>query len=336
VSTPTPTLVASLLPFAAVSSAIPAKSAGPAPRLGLFINGHAAFGEKDPTKQESGFDYTSAGVTAGMDYRVTNNFVFGIALNYQATDQDLDRTQTVTQSTITSVPGGSVDTQNFNVSLYGTYYVQKFYIDSILTWGWGDYDIRRVIQYDNRANGTSETVPVNQVATADTESHQFAFSFGMGYDFTQGSLTAGPYARINYFMINIDRYQESIDNTDPGFGWAMAFHGQEADSLISVVGAQASYAISTSFGVVLPQIRLEWNHEFLNERRDILASFVADPVRQPIALRTDGPDTDFIILGAGVAVSLPHGWSAFGDYETIQALSNFSRHAFTIGVRKDL
>lgn len=333
---PPPTLVASLLPFAAVGSAIPAKSEGIFRRLGIFVNGNFAFGDKDPTRNESGFEFTSAGVTVGADYRLTDNFILGVALNYQATDHDLDDTLTINQQTLSSVPGGGIDTQIFNVSLYGTFYIQKFYIDSIITLGWSDYDIRRIIRYDNQHNGAGETVPVDQVATANTDGNQFSFSFGLGYDFTLGGLTVGPYARINYLIVNIDGYRESIDNTDPGFGWALAFRDQDADSLLSVIGAQASYAISTGFGVILPQVRFEWNHEFANDRRTITANFVADPERQPIRFTTDAPDRNFLVLGAGLAVTLPHGWSAFGDYEALLALEDFSRHAFTVGVRKEL
>ena len=322
------TLVASLSPSAALSSTESAQTPNPFSRLGLFANGTFSAGDKDVTSNEPGFDFNTYGGTAGVDYRFTNNVLLGAAFSYQATDADLDDTISIGLPGLAN--GGGVDTKGYTGSIYGTYYVSnKFYIDGIISFGWNDYETDRPITYNV---GTD----VNQVAHSDTDGTQFSFSFGAGYDFNTGGLTFGPFARINYINLDIDGYREEIGNTNPGFGWALEFDDQDVESLTSVLGVQASYAISTGLGVLLPQVRFEWEHEFKDNSRTITARFINDPARAPIAFSTDDPDRDFFNLGVGLSATFRGGVSAFVYYETVLGLEDLTRHSVTIGVRKEL
>jgi uncharacterized protein YhjY with autotransporter beta-barrel domain len=327
------TLVASLVPYAALSSTVPANTPNAFKRFGIFANGNLSLGDKDTTPNESGYDFTTLGITAGADYRFTDNFVLGVALSYQSTDADLDNSVTTSSGDPAIAPdGGDIDVKSFSVSLYGTYYVtNRFYVDGIVTFGWNDYDIDRIISYSLAGVPT-----VNQTAQGDTDSNQYAFSFGAGYEFHSGGFTFGPLGRVNYTKVDIDGYQEVIANTNPGFGWALNFDSQDVESLTTILGGEVSYAISTGLGVLLPQLRFEWEHEFMNDSRTITARFVNDPVGQPIRTSTDDPDRDFVNLGVGLAATFPGGVSAFVNYETVLALDDVTRHNITLGVRADL
>jgi outer membrane lipase/esterase len=170
----------------------------------------------------------------------------------------------------TSVSGGSADTRSYGFSLFGTYYVlEQFYVDGMLSFGWNNYSLARVISYNlgptpsgtGQPTGTGSdktTEPVNQIARADPNGNQYSFNIGAGYDFRQGAWTFGPLARLQYLKLNIDGYQETINNPNPGFGWALAQASQDVESLTTVLGGRASYAISTGLGVLLPQVRIEW------------------------------------------------------------------------------
>ncbi len=109
----------------------------------------------------------------------------------------------------------------------------------------------------------------------------------------------------------------------------------ETDSLESILGAQMSYAWSQSWGVLMPQVRAEWHHEFLNSSRSYDVTFLVDPrSNQHIYRSTTGsPDRDFANIAAGVSAVLKHGMQVFLDYETIIGLSNIETHKFTAGVR---
>jgi outer membrane lipase/esterase len=321
------TLVAGLGPYAAVSSAGAAETPGLFKKLGLFVNGNLSLGEKDATRKEDGFDFKTYGVTAGADYRFTRNIVLGGAFNFQSTDSDLADTRTV--GFATPVDGGSVDSTSYSGSIYATYYVTgMFYVDGIFTFGWNDYDIARSIVYNV---GTA----VQQTVEADTNGTQLSFSLGGGYDFNVAGWTLSPLVRVNYLKLDIDGYREDIDNTNPGFGWALAFADQDVESLTTVLGGQVSYAISTGVGVLLPQVRFEWEHEFLNDSQTLTARFVNDPQRAPIRFTTDNPDRNFFNIGVGLSATFREGMAAFVYYETVLGLEDVTRHTVVLGVRKE-
>jgi outer membrane autotransporter protein len=334
---PPVTLVASLSQYAAVGSAVPAETANPFSRLGIFANGTYTFGEKDEMRGgamndiiEPGFDFDTFGVTAGVDYRFTDNFVLGLAFSYQSTDADLDASS------------GRVDTNSYNLSVYGTYYISDLYVDGIVTFGWNDYDIDRNIRYAI-SDATGGTTTVNQTATSDTDGTQYSFALGVGYDFNASGFTFGPFARMSYIRLDIDGYQEKIDNNSPGFGWALEVDSQDVESFTSVLGGQVSYAISTGVGVLLPQVRFEWQHEFKDDSRTITARFAHDPgfietnnQQTQINYGTNDPDRDFFNVGAGLSATFRGGVLAFFYYETVLGLDDVTAHSIVLGVRKEL
>lgn len=319
--TPPPLLIASLASDAGYGGAMGNASA-PLSRLGLFLDGEVAFGNKDATSREAGFDFRSAGGTIGVDYRFTRQFVLGGAFSYGSSKVDLD------------VSGGDLDTKSYALSLYGTYYVSDaWYLDGIITQGWSEYDSARNINYDITGLDNVSRVRVRQTARGTTDGQQFAFSFGSGYSWHTGALTFGPYSRLNYVHVDIDAFQEKINNTAPGFGLALAFESQSVESLTTIVGGQASYALSLSWAVLVPQVRVEWEHEFLYDRRAVVARFVADPQQLAVRIDTDKPDRDFVNVGAGVSMVFAGEKAAFLSYQTVLGLRDITAHNFVLGVR---
>jgi uncharacterized protein YhjY with autotransporter beta-barrel domain len=310
-------------------SATSASSAGANPfgRLGLFLNGTFSFGDKDTTSREAGFDFDTYGVTGGADYRFTDNLVLGLAFGYTHTEDDYASAR------------GNMDANAYTFSAFGTYYVGKLYLDGIFSYSWNDFDSARNIVYTIPSTdpATGALVPgttrVNQTARSETDGTQFAFGLGTGYDFTSRGFTFGPYGRLNYLQANIDGFQEHIDNTNAGSGLALTIKEQDVESLTWVLGGQGSYALSTGFGVLVPQVRFEWEHEFLNNQRRITAAFVSDPANTPILLDTDNPDRDYFNLGVGLSAVFQRGVSAFVYYETVLALSDVTANRIAVGVR---
>jgi uncharacterized protein with beta-barrel porin domain len=330
------TLVASLAPFAAVNSVVVASTPSTFSRLGVFANGTFTGGDKDATSREAGFDFKTYGATLGADYRFTDNFVLGVTFNYLSNNIDFDNT-----NFIGAPAGGGIDTQSFGFSIFGTYYVSKqFYVDGIVNFGWNNYDIdRRIIYAIPSINSTTgqlipgATTSVNQTAQGDTDSSQFSFSIGAGYDFNVRGFTMTPFVRLEYSRLDVDGYQESINNTANGFGLALAFDDQNVESLLSVLGTQASYAISTGIGVLLPQVRAEWRHEFKNDARTITSRFVNDPLRTPLILVTDSPDRDFFAFGVSLSATFRGGVAAFVSYEPVIGLAEVTSHSVVGGIR---
>ena len=296
-------------------------------KLGVFANGNFSLGDRDRTDREAGFDFHTLGTTAGIDYRFTNNFILGGAFGYASTDADLDTS------------GGSLDTNQYSGSLYGTYYFERFYVDGIVTIGWNTFDSRRNIIYSIPST-TPQGVPipgmttqVNQTAAGDTDGLNYSLGVGGGYEFRSGGFTFVPYGRLNYFNLNINGYRESINNTQPGFGLALEFRDQTVESLTTALGGQVIYAYSTQVAVFVPQLLFEWVHEFLNNGRIIAGNYVNDPSKQALDIRTDAPGENFFNLGLGLSAVFQGGKSAFIYYQTALALAHTTQNEIILGVR---
>ena len=319
-------LFASLASDVLVAQAVPSPAvpAGQAGRLSAFLNGSFSTGKLDATDREAGFDFDSGGVTAGVDCRLTPNLVLGVAFGYVRTSADFSQSS------------GKLDSDDFSGSLYGTYYVtDQLYIDGIATIGGTNYSIDRAIRY-SIPSPTGGLTTVNQTARADPGALWYAVGVSGGYDFQMSGFTFGPIGRLSYVRTEVDGYRERIDSSTAGSGLALNIEDQTVDSFLTTLGGQASYAISTGFGVLAPTVRVEWNHEFLNDARSIKARFVQDPnpsVPTTITWTSDKPDRDFYNVGAGVSATFGHGLSAFVFYETVLDLRDVTAHRVVGGLR---
>lgn len=322
------TMLASLGSTPLVAQAASAPSSGGSPgRLGAFINGSYSTGSLDATSREAGVDFDSGGVTAGVDYRLTPNLILGAAFGYLHTSADYQQSS------------GKLDSDDYSGTLYGTYYVtDQFYLDGTATVGGTNYSSDRRIKYALPAvpqTGGGITT-VNQTARADPGAIWYAFGLSGGYDFQFGGFTVGPIGRLTYVRTEVDSYQERIDSSAAGSGLALNVGSQTVESFTTSLGGQASYSFSTPVGVIVPTVRFEWLHEFLNDARSIKANFVQDPTPSTgttITWKTDQPDRDFFIIGAGLAATFPRGFSAFVLYETVVDLRDVTEHHVVGGVR---
>ena len=274
--------------------------------LGLFLNGLGSFGDQRATSREPGFDFHTAGLTLGGDYRLTEHVILGAAFGYLNTKAELDAS------------AGHVTTNGYSLSAYGTYFLgEKMYLDGIATYGWNNYDTTRNVSFP----GTNET------ARSDSDGNQFALTAGGGYNFNFGPLTAGPSLRVNYLRVHVNGFQERGAATSN-----LKVQSQRVESLATDLGGQVSYAISMPWGVLSPLVRFEWEHEFKGASRLITGSLVADPATS-FALPTNAPDRDYFNLGVGMTATLKRGAGAFVYYETILGRDNVTNHSFTAGVR---
>lgn len=300
------------------------------PRFGGFLNGIVSWGKLDPTENRAGYDFDTAGVTAGLDYRLTDNAIVGAAFNYSNQTADINKG--------ILLAGGDVDADVFSGSIFGSYYIGDFYIDGIGTFSGVNYTIRReiIIPSDNPAAD-----PVSTVATGDPGANGYAFSFGSGYDGRYQQWSYSPYVRLDYRKLDIDGYTE----TGAG-GLSLKVESQDVSSLIFALGGQIAYSISTPFGVVVPRFRAEYNHEFdddsvllraqyfapIDPSNDLTATGLTNPVFEA---RTGEPDRDFAVIGGGISAVFQRNVQAFIDFESVVGRSKVSNNILTTGVRVD-
>lgn len=285
-------------------------------RLGTFVNGTIQVGEKDKSDNELGFNFKGADLTGGIDYRFSDLFYLGMAFGYS------------NNSTEMNAQRGSLDMNGFNLIFYGSYYpAPGFFIDTNLNIGGNDYAQVRRIRYSSNQN-------VDQSATADYFGSQISLHVGAGYEWAVNAMTFSPYIQMQYARADVNGYRESIrDLNAPGSGWGLRIDDQEFQSLLATLGGEFNYAFSRSWGVIMPQLRLEFVNELNDDVHVVQGQFIGDPDKEKFRLPTDKPDSNYFNVGLGLSAVLPSGHTTYFFYQTILGYTDLTQHVFNIGYR---
>lgn len=104
-------------------------------------------------------------------------------------------------------------------------------------------------------------------------------------------------------------------------------------SLTTNLGVFASVAISTDWGILLPQVSAEWVHEFEDDQRTITFRFVEDPGSTLFVFQNDPPDRNYANVGGGVVAVLPGGFLPFVSYVAQVGYEDQFKQTVTFGLR---
>ena len=292
-------------------------------RWGFFAAGTIGRGEADPGQRNPAYDYDIEGLTAGVDYRKNDKWIFGASLGY--TRQD------------TQLPGerGGLDTNGWTVSAYTTFYQQdSWYMDGVVTWGRNDYELLRRIRYTLPLAGGG-TSSVDQTARADASGDLLSTATTFGRDFNRGAWSIGPYGRLLYTRVGFDAINETLEAGEPGSGLGLRIQNRDVTSLASVLGGKFTYTHSADWGVLIPHLQLEWEHEFKDDPQAVEARFINDPTGTAMVVRGDPLDTDYFRLGLGLSMVLTGGRSGFMYYEQLVGRNGMSQWNLALGLRME-
>ncbi|WP_200328587.1 autotransporter domain-containing protein [Thiocystis violacea] len=289
-------------------------AAGP---FGGFFNYEYAGGDEDQTAYQPGYDFSRWSLAAGMDYRVNERLVSGLAVRYSNEDANFDSNR------------GELTGDSWGLLGYASYFLPSgLFIDGSIGYANTGYELERRIDY-SIAGSTA-----HQLAKSDPDADVWNLSLGAGYDLFLNPFTLTPALRLSYVENSVDGYRETMsDPTGVGGAMALAVDSHTYDSLTSNLGVQISRAISTESGILLPQLRIGWIHEFQNDQTRVGATFVNDINQQPLYVLTDKPDHDYFDLGLGLSGQFSNGRSAFIAYNTLLGYEDVNYHAITAGVR---
>lgn len=283
-------------------------------RLSGFATALYTSTEQTETTTLAGFKGKTYGAVFGADYRFADNAFAGGALRYAQSDFDL------------SGNGGSLDASDLNLTLYGTYYpLSQWNLDWTLHYGQGNFDLSRRIDF------TVGTLTVNEIADSSTNGSQYGISVGSGYEWVfKGGALAQLNATFRYNQAKTDTYNE----TSAG-GYNLRVEGQSVDTLLGKFGAQGSKAFSFKWGVLIPQINVDYIHEFIDDGEDINATFVSDPFNTQFVFTTEKRDTSYFTTAIGVVTLLPGGFTAYMQYETYLQMENYKQSVWSLGARME-
>ena len=164
-------------------------------RLGFFLSGVLAVGDRPTVEQETGVDLETSGITLGVDYKFSEKIVWGGALGYMSTDGDLKENT------------GRLDSTGYALSTYFLYLpAEQWYFDVIASYGNIDFENERVINFPGN----------RQIARAEPKGDQSFLALGGGYDLQKGASILTLFGRGSYLDVGIDPYEEQ---NAPGWVW---------------------------------------------------------------------------------------------------------------------
>lgn len=291
---------AALLAAAVASSDLAADFA----RWNGFVSVDYRFGEQDNTADVPAFDFKRYGLLVGADYRVNPDLVVGASLGYQSYKNDF-----------TSIDGHA-EMDGWSVSGFGSWYPMKsWYLEGIVRVGINEYETERPLSPNGSASGSTDGVG-------------YSTSIGTGYVFNHNAWTVTPTFRVTHSQANIDGYRE-LSSTGTG---GLTYQEQEVRSLTSNLGGNATYAINTNYGVLLPQVTFEWVHQFEDDPSTITAAAAASSTTT-FLIPINAKDENYYRAAIGGTAILPHGRILYVYYEAVLSLRHKDIHTLTLGGR---
>ena len=283
-------------------------------KWGLWARGNFSFGEKDASAASPAFDADQWAFVGGLDYRLSNTAVVGGALSYGSSSVDF------------AGADGSLDTDSFAGSLYGSVYAAKnFYFDGIVNVANSSYNADRNITY---VDGTGL---VTADATGDTDGMTLSGGLSMGYDFLLGGMTISPNVGFFYIDTTIDSFTE-----EGAGGLNLIYDEQKFKSMTGNAGLRLTYAWNVSWGVLLPHLRADYVREFEDDVDVFGVRFAADPnaaSTPPVLVATDNPDQSYWRLAAGFSAQFKHGVSGYIEYQRLESFEFIDFQDVSIGLR---
>ena len=200
--------------------------------VGLFLTGNGEFVNVDSDGNARGYNFTTGGMTLGMDYRVKDYLVVGIYGGYANTSSDLAQ-------------GGRVDVNSGKGGLYASAYDDNLYLDLVTEGGYNSFSTSRA--------------SINGLANGETSGGEFTGLIGGGYNLHSGSVTFGPTLALQGNYASISSF------TEHGSLSPLHIPSQSEPSLRTRLGVKISVPFRAVGGVsVTPQASVSWQHEYLN------------------------------------------------------------------------
>lgn len=274
-----------------------------------------------------GFEGDSRAVEIGFDCRLSDRLVFGGIAGYEEMDYDFDA-EAPGVNFAPAVQAGSAESDNTYLTLFASWNLGDTGFAE-LSGGYetsdGSYRRNSVFQESTRT-----IAQTNVLAEGDADNEVTWLSFNAGFDRASGAWSLGPYAGLTWTRSKVDAYTESdLSNS----GLAMSFSSTTRESLLGHAGLRASYTASTAGGIVVPQLRVEVQHEFDDSAQRVAASFALDSSNTQYLLSGSEGDSTSVNAGFSIAFVLKNGWMPFFDYSILLGNDDLDRQRATLGLR---
>ena len=284
----------------------PGTATGGAPSV--WMAGTANFGTRGANGSRNSLDFSTAGISMGIDHRFGDQLVLGAGLGFAR-----DRTAIGSD-------GSNSRARGYSGVAYGSFQPSaQTFVDGLIGVGWLDFKSQRYV------------APIDDIARGDRSGRQVFGSVAGGYEYRDNGILVSPYAKLDYASNRLDQ------NTENGAGqYALTFYRQTTPSVQGVLGLRAESVHTTDFGLATPRIRAEYRHEFQGGRQTTIG--YADNTGSLFGINTGAVARNSLLLGVGSDFIYRGGWTLGVDYqiERSSAYAKDSSQGIRFSITKDL
>jgi uncharacterized protein YhjY with autotransporter beta-barrel domain len=276
--------------------------------VSYWIDGTVSFGSRDATGTRNASDFTTSGVSAGVDYRVTEKLVLGVGVGFARDRTDIGTDGTRSRS------------QGYSAAAYGSYQpTQNTFIDGLIGAGSLHFDTDRFVP------------AANDFARANRDGTQFFGALIGGYEYRRNGMLWSPYGRVDFTVNRLNQTTESGAGLN-----ALTYFAQTQKSLQGALGLRVESAHEASFGWVVPRMRAEYRYDSQGEQ---LASIsYADQIGTgPRYTLATGPlDRSATLVGLGSDFILRNGLTLGVDYQMNYSSAQSRSQTVRVRLQMDL
>ena len=271
---------------------------------GFWLRGYGVFGDRETQSDSPGYQYRIYGTGFGVDYKFSDEFVLGVTGGYS--DGHINYSSSQDESDITSTP----------IGLYGSWFDEIGYIDSVVSYTPMEYETERYV------NLTSEKLK----GEFDGSETSVYLETGRNWFYDKDSLIQ-PMASFQFSYLDLDKY------TETGGVSALSFDDHNYKSYKGALGMKAkkqfwNEAQDESFAI---ELRGRWLHEFGDTKSNINANFASNPSAM-FKVSDKGLPRDSAVFGIGLRQMKKENVMYYVDYDTSINAEDTS-HIISAGLR---
>ena len=263
----------------------------------LWTEGSISFGKIGENSLSSAQDIDSLGITVGVDTKIDDDKILGVALRVGNTDVDV------------GTYGSSVDTNALSLSVYGINSLEdKNFLKHVFGVSYLDSDIVRKDEGNTNTN------------TGDREGKQVFGSLNFGREYEDGDAIITPTGRIDGSYTTLNSYSEDGEA-------ALSYNDQDIKSLMASLGVLIDEDINLENSNVRSRINLEYSKEFASNSK-VVTSYVSDS--EDFEYQADNKNRDIYTAGLGFDFKHDQGLTISTDYERQQIKGHGYINKFTL------
>ncbi|MAX25205.1 MAG: hypothetical protein CMJ19_11945 [Phycisphaeraceae bacterium] len=264
---------------------------------GVFAKAYGLFANQDSGSQVNGYSADTVGVQFGLDNQINDQWLVGFAMDYAMTDVTMDNS------------AGDMQINTIRVGPFVSYAKDAWTLNASLTYG-------------NHTIDSNIDTGYWGLTDDSYEANDMTLFIGGEYRYKLNDVWAlTPSASLQYTYYNRAGYSQSAS----GF----VIDSQDINTLHSRLGVKLDGQIKAMNMILLPEVSLGWEHEFMQDDDPVdaysLGSFA-------FSSKTITPDQNSVYFGAGVTALVKDNCSVFVNYEG-NIGSDSDTHGISGGIR---